>query len=88
MAIDNYIRTKGSLNIGEAKPIFTAIKRPEDKILKERVSMEHFGTLTKNQYRLICSFENGKSVADGKIYKDIESTIKALVGIPETTKTK
>lgn len=88
MAIDNYIRTKGSLNIGEAKSIFTAIKRPEDKILKERVSMEHFGTLTKNQYRLICSFENGKSVADGKIYKDIESTIKALLGIPETTKTK
>ena len=85
MAIDNYIRAKGSLNIGEAKSIFSAIKRPEDKILKERVSMEHFGTLTKNQYRLICSFVNGESVADGKIYTDIESTIKALVGITETT---
>ena len=88
IVIDNYIRTKGNLNIGEAKSIFTAIKRPEDNILKERVSTEHFGTLIKKQYRLICSFDNGKSVADGKIFKDVESTIKALLGIPETTKTK
>ena len=88
MIIDNYIRTKGSLNSSESKSIFTAITRPEDTILKDRVSMEHFGTLIIKQYGLICSFTSGKSVADGKVFDDIESTIKALLGITETTQTK
>ena len=86
--IDNYIRTKGSLNAGEARSIFSIINRPEYSILKDRVSLGHFGTLIKKQYGLICSFSIGKSVADGKIFDDIESTTKALLGITETTQTK
>ena len=88
MTIDNYIRTKGSLSSGEAKSIFTVINKPEYGILKARVSMGHFGTLIKKQYGLICTFASGKSVADGKIFKDVESAVKALLGITETTKTK
>ena len=84
LVIDKYIRTKGTLNSSEAKSIFTAINRPEDKILKERVSMEHFGTLIIKRYGLLCSFTSGRSVADGKTFEDIESTIKALLGIIET----
>lgn len=88
MIIDNYIRTKGSLSAGEARSIFSIINRPEYSILKDRVSLGHFGTLIKKQYGLICTFALGKSVADGKIFDDIESNTKALLGITETTQTK
>lgn len=88
MTIDKYIRTKGTINSSEAKSIFAAINRPEVGILKDRVSMEHFGTLVIKQYGLLCSFTSGKSVADGKTFNDIESTVRALLGITETTQTK
>ena len=78
--IDRYIRKKGLLNTGEAVSIFEAINKPNDKIIKEsRISKTHYGQLLIGEYGSICTFTQGKSVVDGKVYDDIVNEIRAML---------